>query len=80
MRLNVKLLPTCCCPCCLLLQAVEKRVLALTPELCWHLKGMGVDALDDYPESLSTPSPAGICEQDVGAGCRRAAPGWLRQP
>ncbi len=34
----------------------------LSPELCWHLKGMGVDALDGFPESLSSPSAAGICE------------------
>lgn len=46
----------------LLLQGVEKRVRALSPELCWHLKGMGVDALDGYPESLSTANAAGICE------------------
>ena len=34
----------------------------LLPELVWHLRGMGLDALDDFPESLSAPGTAGVCE------------------
>ena len=45
-----------------LLQGVDARVAPLTPELVWHLKGMGVDALDSFPESVGAPNAAGVCE------------------
>lgn len=45
----------------------------LPPELVWHLKGMGLDALDLFPEALGQPSAAGICEP---AQLRRGSLPW----
>lgn len=51
-------------------QGVLERVRPLPPELVWHLKGMGLDPLDRFPESLHAPTSAGLCEW--GAGGRGA--------
>ncbi|PSC67596.1 hypothetical protein C2E20_8752 isoform B [Micractinium conductrix] len=50
------------------LQGVDARVAPLTPELVWHLKGMGVDALDSFPESVGAPNAAGVWPTEVRGG------------
>ncbi|KAL4440152.1 hypothetical protein ABPG75_003153 [Micractinium tetrahymenae] len=50
------------------LQGVDSRVQPLSPELVWHLKGMGLDALDLFPEALSHPNAAGIWPAEVRSG------------
>lgn len=47
-------------------QAVAARVRPLGPELVWHLKSMGRDEVDGYPEALASPNLAGICEPARG--------------